>query len=355
MDLGTKISAVLHAGMIGAAIFGGAFFRADKPEAIQVSDVSIISSEAFDAMKTTTPETVPAAPKEPVPAEPVAEKSKPIEPVAEPTSKPEPKPEPTPEVAKPEIKPEPQEQVAILAPKPEPKPRLRPAQRIAEQAAKKPDVNAKQAKETVKEVAPDENAKAVDPVVEKQPTAPKEAATEIVTEVDKPSDLAPQKSALPPRRPRNMQDKVARANTPKPVVKPKSDDTADAITQALAQAEKEAANARASSAPTGPPLTGGERDGLVLAVQDCWNVPVGLANDGSLAVVVAVEMNKDGSLAGAPKLIDPAGAPTGAIKQAYEAGRRALIRCAPYALPKDKYEHWRQLEVVFNPENMVVK
>ena len=353
MDLGTKISGTLHAGAIGLTIFGGAFFRADNPQPIRVSDVSIITSEAFEAMRTTTPKTVPDAPKEPV-----LETPKPIDPVEKPTPKPEPKSEPTPEVAKPEAQVEPQEQVAILAPKPEPKPRMRPAQRIAEQAAKKPDVNAKQAKETVKEVAPDENAKAVEPVVEKQATAPKEAATEIVTEADELSDFAPQKSVVPPRRPRNMQDKVARANTPKQVVKPQADntdDTADAITKALAQAEKEAANAQTSSAPTGPALTGGERDGLVLAVQECWNVPVGLANDGSLAVVIAVEMNKDGSLASAPKLIDPTGAPTGAIKQAYEAGRRALIRCAPYALPKDKYEHWRQLEVVFNPENMVVK
>ena len=54
------------------------------------------------------------------------------------------------------------------------------------------------------------------------------------------------------------------------------------------------------------------------------------------------------------RLIEPSPAPDGRFQQAYEAGRRALIRCSPYAdLPRDKFGQWRNIEVVFNPEGMV--
>jgi hypothetical protein len=43
------------------------------------------------------------------------------------------------------------------------------------------------------------------------------------------------------------------------------------------------------------------------------------------------------------------------LKQAFEAGRRALLRCGPYDLPKGKYEQWKDIEVTFNPQNMVVR
>jgi hypothetical protein len=40
--------------------------------------------------------------------------------------------------------------------------------------------------------------------------------------------------------------------------------------------------------------------------------------------------------------------------QAYEAGRRAVLRCGArgFPLPPEKYDHWREIEIVFNPENM---
>jgi hypothetical protein len=53
-------------------------------------------------------------------------------------------------------------------------------------------------------------------------------------------------------------------------------------------------------------------------------------------------------------MLEPAPAPDARFQQAYEAGRRALLRCAPYThLPRDKFAQWRNIEVVFNPEGMV--
>ncbi|NNK78019.1 MAG: energy transducer TonB, partial [Litoreibacter sp.] len=42
---------------------------------------------------------------------------------------------------------------------------------------------------------------------------------------------------------------------------------------------------------------------------------------------------------------------------AYEAARRALIRCGArgYNLPVDKFAQWQDVEITFNPERMRIK
>jgi hypothetical protein len=323
VETGTKISGVVHVGAIGLLVFGGALFNAPSSEAIQISEVSIITSEDFAVLQSTAPDTSPEVAKAPEPVQEVA-----------------------PEIEQPAeaIEPEPEDQVAMVAPEPTPAPR------IDTQSAPKPDINAKEAETIQEEAAPDETATETADPVEDQ--APKEAATEIVTEADKPSEYAPTTSNVPRSRPRDMKERVAKLNAPVPVEEDPVDNTADEIAKALAEAEAEN---NKPAVPVGPPLTGGERAGLVLAVQKCWNVPIGLQNADDLVVVIAIELNRDGKLTGSPKLIDPAGTPTGTTRQAFEAGRRALIRCAPYDLPSEKYEQWRQIEVVFNPEEMAVR
>jgi hypothetical protein len=329
LQTGTKISGALHVTAIGLIAFGGSLFSTQPSDAIQISEVSIISSEDFAAMQSTDPEPSPD-----VASAPKIESPKPSEEVA-------------PEIAQPEEQAPATEEVAILQPAPEPT----PAPRIDTQSAPKPDVNATEAPTPQEEASPDETATETAEPTEAQ--APKEAATEIVTEADKPSEFAPTTSSVPRSRPRDLAERVAKANAPKPEVKPVTEDnTADEIAAALAAAEAEN---NKPALPQGPPLTGGEKEGLVLAVQQCWNVPIGLQDADDLAVVIAIELTQDGKLKGNPKLIDPTGTPTGTIRQAFEAGRRALIRCAPYDLPAEKYEQWRQIEVVFNPEEMAVR
>lgn len=329
MEIGTKISGVVHIGAIGLMVFGGALFKAPVSEAVQISEVSIITSDDFAVLQSTAPETSPEEAKAPE------------------IKVPEPTQEVAPAIERPaDIKdPEPEEQVAMIAPEPTPAPR------IDTQSAPKPDINAKEAETIQEEATPDETATETAEPVEDQ--APKEAATEIVIEAEKPSEYAPTTSRTPRSRPRDMKERVAEINAPVLVEPaPVQDNTADEIAKALAQAESE--NNR-PVLPVGPPLTGGERAGLVLAVEKCWNVPIGLQNADDLVVVIAIELNRDGKLMGSPKLIDPVGTPTGTTRQAFEAGRRALIRCAPYDLPSEKYEQWRQIEVVFNPEEMAVR
>jgi hypothetical protein len=113
----------------------------------------------------------------------------------------------------------------------------------------------------------------------------------------------------------------------------------------------------AQQAPLGPPLTGGERDGLRVAVQACWNTGALSSEALRVTVTLGVSMNRDGRPdVGSIRLIssDGADAPT---RQAFEAARRAIIRCGGngYNLPPEKYEQWRDIEMTFNPERMRIK
>ena len=395
METGTKISIGLHTVVLGLAAFGGPLFESDDSKAIQISEVSLITSAEFDSMMSNAP----AAPEIVQPsqvqpsfeidsAEAPAAENPPLEqtvPEVDTTAVAEDAPDvsdlaeqPQPEV--PVVSPEMAEQaqeatgsavvvpdaqvsdqdqngevqpdrLALLRPKP------RPAPRIDTQVAPKPPTDADASKEAVESTEPDESA--TEQAVAKEEVAPKESTTEIVTEAEQdPNSAAPVKSARPKGRPSNLLQRAKAAEAKAAAAQKAEIDAAaeKARKQAEAKAIEEALKAATAEAaetptkPSGPPLTGGEKGALVLAVQQCWNVPVGVANAADLVVVLSVELTPDGKLASSPKLIEPSGTPQGATQQAYEAGRRALIRCAPYNLPRDKYEQWRQLEVVFNPK-----
>ena len=71
MDIGVKISGTTHAILIGIAIFGAPIFSSDKENPIQISEVSLISSEDFAAL---TSSNIPIL-KQP---EPVVEEPEPV-------------------------------------------------------------------------------------------------------------------------------------------------------------------------------------------------------------------------------------------------------------------------------------
>lgn len=426
METGTKISIGLHGVILGLAAFGGPLFDSDESKAIQVSEVSIITSTEFDGMISRAP-----APKLQEPQQPQssAETESAQAPVVEQPVVEQPAPEPQApavvetapdvtdlaEVAKPsspvespEIADQAQEatgstlvvpdaqvaeedrsgqvspdQLALLRPKP------RPAPRVDNKVAPKPPTDAETSKETVESTTPSETP--AEPTETKEEVAPKESTTEIVTEADEdPNSLAPVKSSRPKGRPSDIvakaqaikdaavkateqaatdaaNDKAAadKAKTDKASADKAAADKAAAAKVAEAKAAKDAqakaieAAMKAATAEAaqsvGPPLTGREQGALVLAVQQCWTPPIGVQDAADLVVTLSVELTPDGKLVGSPKLVEPSGTPQGLVQQAYEAGRRALIRCAPYDLPKEKYEQWRRIEVVFNPQKMVVR
>ncbi|MEO0665673.1 MAG: energy transducer TonB, partial [Pseudomonadota bacterium] len=57
------------------------------------------------------------------------------------------------------------------------------------------------------------------------------------------------------------------------------------------------------------------------------------------------------------RLVSSSGGSAQAAQQAFEAGRRAIIRCGVdgFDLPPEKYEQWKEIEITFNPEQMRIR
>ncbi|MEI4473580.1 hypothetical protein [Frigidibacter sp. MR17.24] len=109
----------------------------------------------------------------------------------------------------------------------------------------------------------------------------------------------------------------------------------------------------------GPPMTAGEKSSLSAAVQACWNIGSLSSEAQRVTITTATEIGPNGKpVAGSIKLIKASSGSEDAIAQAFEAARRAILRCAGadgYDLPPEKIGHWSVIEIVFNPNGARVK
>jgi len=103
---------------------------------------------------------------------------------------------------------------------------------------------------------------------------------------------------------------------------------------------------------TGPTLSVSELAALQARLRDCWDVPVGVQNARDLVVTVRIQFMKDGSLAADPIVMNHSGLPL--FQVAAEAAVRGIRKCAPYSfMPPSKYEVWKDVEVNFDPREML--
>ncbi|MCC5957291.1 MAG: hypothetical protein JJU07_14420, partial [Natronohydrobacter sp.] len=133
----------------------------------------------------------------------------------------------------------------------------------------------------------------------------------------------------------------------------------DAIAEALAAAlAEQLSGGNAAPGPTSSAggLSASEADALRLAIQACWNIGVLSTDAQQVTVTVAFSMtpsarHEQGSI----RMVGASGGSETAVQQAFEAARRAIIRCEGpdgYGLPPEKYDAWRDIEITFNPEGM---
>ena len=92
-------------------------------------------------------------------------------------------------------------------------------------------------------------------------------------------------------------------------------------------------------------------DALRGQIQRCWNVPAGAADAENLKVSVQFRLDPSGALDGAPQIVSGGGG-AGIERAAAESARRAVLACAPYTLPSEKYEAWSDVIVHFDPRDM---
>ncbi|WP_037310749.1 energy transducer TonB [Ruegeria halocynthiae] len=366
MDTGTRISAIAHVSLIGWALFGGTFRSEPLPMAVQ--EVSVISAEQFDVLtaQRNAPEVpTPAALQEPEPPEDEISAPQPVEeeqPRPEVATPPEPEPDPVPEAVEAPPEPEAVEEPPTLEPPepvtevlpapPGPEAQPRPADKVAPEPIAPPPPDVKPDDVETPAVSLDEGAETQQE--QQDQTAQEEATDEIVTEAEEVEEYAPRTSPRPRVRPNRptppAQPEVAEDQEPTPPEPAPSNEAAinDALAEALEQSDE----------PSGPPLTIGEKNAMRLAVSQCWNVGALSTDALNTIVVVGFSLTRDGKVEGGSlKLLDSSGGTPGSVDQAYQAARRAVLRCGAkgYQLPADKYEQWQDIEITFNPERMRIK
>ncbi len=387
METGVKISLGGHAVLIIAAIFNGPLFQSDEGAELQIAQVSLISGSELAALEIQTgPMT--AAPSDPdLPEQPDPEASAPAPAAAPATPEPPAVTEVTGQVA-------PQEETAEIANTetalltPKPAERVDTTQQEAPEAPKapKPDTS----------VAPAPSPKPVEGPVKPTIAEPAPSTPVITPKPPRPS-AAPKKSPRPMKRadrkpvPVEVPEPPKPAPAPDPAPEPKKvvevapipevkqptvEDKPAPRPQNLATAPKTASGqsvadliaasqaAEAAGSPDGGTtgtafgslLNQSEREGLMFAIEKCWNVPAGVRDAENLAVTVGFELHRDGAIKGAVTMVSAQSPDSPLTKVAFRQARSAIFRCLPYDnLPQEKYDNWKKVEVTFNPKEMVLR
>lgn len=388
--IGLIVSGVGHLALILWALLGGIFFTPDASPPVQMAEVSLMSSDEFAALAARAPTAATDSPAQP--SAPLTSEAPPPKPKKQPKPEPsepapqeeQPAPDVAPDVAEvtpptpdttdtPPEKPLPpaEDQLVDLAPTDSQQPTPKSAPRVAPDPTETPKPDA-EVSDTVTEQTSDQPAPETPP--EEKPkveAAPEDAGQVLETEANKDNKevgsapkTSPQPKPKPKKKPAPAPEEPApdapetdAIDTQTATADTATDDAAvnDALAEALSGAASEEPSAGTGVADSGPPLTSGEKDGLILAIKACWNVG-SLSTDALHTVVtIGVSMGQDGKPdAGSIKLISSEGGDDTSTRQAFEAGRRAIIRCAKegYDLPAEKYGQWQNVEIVFNPAKM---
>src|SRR5690606_21250750 len=161
------------------------------------------------------------------------------------------------------------------------------------------------APEAVAETTPDPAAEPL-PVEPEEAAAPQETGDVLKTEENKDQEkgasaapsASPRPAAQPVQpKPAPAEADAAAATEPAQTAAetapeaPAEDAVADALAEALSGEASEEPAAGTGTAPSGPPLTGGEKDALVVAVKACWNV--GALSTDALNTIVTVGVSMD--------------------------------------------------------------
>jgi len=86
-------------------------------------------------------------------------------------------------------------------------------------------------------------------------------------------------------------------------------------------------------------------------VERCWQPPAGALGSGDLQVVLQFSLNSDGSLSGSPAVVNRSGEPY--FQAAAESAQRAVYACSPLRLPSQYYDFWKEVQIKFDPRDMM--
>ncbi len=102
-------------------------------------------------------------------------------------------------------------------------------------------------------------------------------------------------------------------------------------------------------------LTFTEKDALKAQILTCWSVPLALPYNEDLLVRIRLKLKPDGSLIKS-EILDHARMNMpgqGFYKVLAESALRAIQLCQPLKVPTSGYERWKDLQLNFNPKEMM--
>ena len=102
-------------------------------------------------------------------------------------------------------------------------------------------------------------------------------------------------------------------------------------------------------------LTLSEEDALRAQIFGCWTVPLGLPYDDNLLVRIKLELKQDGTISKSEILDHERMNRPGQkfYKVLAESALRAVRICQPLKVPQTGYEKWKNIQLIFNPTEML--
>jgi hypothetical protein len=103
------------------------------------------------------------------------------------------------------------------------------------------------------------------------------------------------------------------------------------------------------------PFAAAGKVALATKIQSCWNVGSLSAEALKVSIKVSVNLAENGMPDfSSISMVSHNGTNEAATTQAFEAARRAVIRCGSdgFELPSDEYEQWKTITLEFDPERM---
>jgi len=119
--------------------------------------------------------------------------------------------------------------------------------------------------------------------------------------------------------------------------------TGDAINNTLALGAPAAVAAQ---------LTQSELDALRARLAQLWNPPAGAQNPQELVVAIRMRLKPDGTLNGPPMVMTSGQSPS--FMASRDSAVRAILRGQPFdMLRPETYEQWKDIEITFDPRDMI--
>ena len=257
---------------------------------------------------------------------------------------------------------------------PEPKPEEPPAPKVkVEPEIKKIEPKpAEEIKQAAREPQPQPEP---EPVKEPEPVAEEQPKPEPIEELIKQTEeVVPEPEAEPQDKPKvavplprsKPKDLVKKKIVEKPKKKKKPDFNTDDVAALLNKIDETRAAPPVSEELAGLPslsdiesaigqddsISANELDWLRQRIGQCWNVPAGARDAGSLIVRVRIKMDPLGNVIGQPRVVNNSNHPV--FDAAARSAVAAVVGCQPYdKMPAEKYNAWKEMIINFDPSLML--